>query len=44
MAIHRTARFTVRNGSSSDAVKAFTSVLYPACVAEPAFDRWLEVT
>jgi hypothetical protein len=30
--------------SSSDAVKAFTAVLYPACVQDPVFDRWVEVT
>jgi quinol monooxygenase YgiN len=24
----------------SDAVRAFTSALYPVCVAEPTFERW----
>jgi quinol monooxygenase YgiN len=26
--------------ASSDAVKAFTAVLYPRCEREPAFERW----
>jgi quinol monooxygenase YgiN len=32
-----------RAHGSSDAVKAFTAVLYPTCVEEPSFDRWLPV-
>jgi quinol monooxygenase YgiN len=30
-----------RAHGSSDAVQAFTAVLYPTCVEEPSFDRWL---
>lgn len=32
-----------RAHGSSDAVKAFTDVLYPTCLEEPTFDRWLPV-
>lgn len=32
-----------RAHGSSDAVKAFTDVLYPTCVEEPTFHRWLPV-
>jgi quinol monooxygenase YgiN len=28
---------------SSEAVDRFTAILYPACVAEPTFERWIPV-
>ena len=33
-----------RAHGSSDAVQRFTARLYPACVAEPTFERWVAVS